>query len=98
MIRKVDHHTVSKKEFIEKLAERINEDKRVVEKLFLESLDLIVDELKSGHKLEFRGIFVLGTKHNKARQAMNPKKREKVMIPQKRSVYFKPGDGLKALD
>ena len=98
MIKKVDAHTVSKKEFVEKLCERVNEDRQIVERIFLESLDLIVDELQDGHKLEFRGAFVLGTKHNKARQAMNPKKREKVLIPEKRSVYFKPGDGLKKLD
>ena len=95
--KKVDLHTVSKEEFVKKLSSRLKAKKDQVEVIFKESLDLIVEELQAGNKIEFRGSFILGTKINKARQAQNPKTLEKVIIPERRSVYFKKGDRLKDL-
>lgn len=97
-MKKVDLHTVSKEEFVKKLTTRLNESKDQVEKIFKETLDLIVDELQAGNKIEFRGAFIMGTKINAPRQAQNPKTLEKVTIPERRSVYFKKGDRLKDLD
>jgi integration host factor subunit beta len=97
-VNKADKITITKKAFVDKLAERTNYDPRIVNQIFLETLDLIVDELKSGHKLEFRGTFILGTKIQAQRQAQNPKTLEKVDIPERRVVYFKKGDRLKTLD
>lgn len=95
--KKVDINTISKKAFIDKLVERTQMDMKDVSKVFLETLDLIVDEIKAGNKLEFRGTFILGTKVQESRQAQNPKTLEKVKIPRRRVVYFKKGDRLKNL-
>lgn len=97
-MNKKDSLTVSKKAFVEKLSERTKVDQKIVNKVFLETLNLIVDELKAGHKLEFRGTLILGTKVQKKRQAQNPKTLEKVDIPERRVVYFKKGFRLKSLD
>lgn len=95
---KADKTTITKKAFIDKLAARANVDVKVASALFLETLDLIVEELREGHKLEFRGTFILGTKIQSSRQAQNPKTLEKVEIPQRRVVYFKKGDRLRSLE
>ncbi len=97
-MKKVDKVTITKKAFIEKLADRTQIDPKVVSKIFLESLDLITEEIHAGNKLEFRGTFILGTKVQAQRQAQNPRTLEKVDIPQRRVVYFKKGDRLKNLD
>lgn len=86
--------TTTKKEFIQKLTEKSGESQDVCEKVFYELLDMVVEELKSGNRLEFRNYFVLGTKVQNARQAQNPKTLEKVMIPERRVVYFKKGKRL----
>lgn len=97
-MNKADVHTTSKKEFVQKLADRTGQSREVSEKVFLSILDLIVDELKQGNKIEFRGTFILGTKIQSERMAQNPKTLEKVVIPERRVVYFKKGDRLKTMD
>lgn len=97
-MHKVDKQTITKKAFIEKLTERSQLDVKVVSQVFLETLDLICEELRDGNKLEFRGTFILGTKIQSSRQAQNPKTLEKVSIPLRRVVYFKKGDRLKHLE
>ena len=89
--------TVTKVLMIEKLVERTGLDQKLVSKIFLESLDQIVEELQEGNRIEFRGTFILGTKHQSARMAQNPKTLEKVEIPASRVVYFRKGDRLKAI-
>ena len=89
--------TVTKVLMIEKLVERTGLDQKLVSKIFLESLDLIVEELQEGNRIEFRGSFILGTKHQRPRMAQNPKTLEKVEIPARRVVYFRKGDRLKAI-
>ena len=97
-MKRSDKATTTKKDFIEKLSQRIGVDPRICEKIFLETLDLIVEELKEGNKLEFRGAFMLGTKIQEARMAQNPKTLEKVLIPERRVVYWKKGGRLKELE
>ena len=87
--------TTTKQKFIDKLSSRTQYDPKVCEDVFLTTLDLIVEELRASNKLEFRGAFILGTKIQESRFAQNPKTLEKVLIPKRRSVYFKKGDRLK---
>ncbi|MBF0243751.1 MAG: HU family DNA-binding protein [Planctomycetes bacterium] len=96
-MNKIDKITITKKAFIDKLVNKTGFDPKVVSQVFLDTLDLIVDELREGNKLEFRGAFILGTKIQKGRQAQNPKTLEKVDIPERRVIYFKKGDRLKKL-
>ena len=97
-VRKADKITITKKNFVDKLSERLDIEPKLVNRIFLETLDLIVEELHEGNKLEFRGAFILGTKIQETRMAQNPKTLEKVEIPERRVVYFKKGDRLKVLE
>jgi integration host factor subunit beta len=53
--------------------------------------DEVIAELAKGNRLEFRDFGVFDTKATAARTAQNPKTLEKVMVPAKRRVTFKPG-------
>lgn len=97
-MNKADTHTTSKREFVQKLSARTGIGKDLTEKVFMNMLDLIVEEVRSGNKIEFRGTFILGSKIQQERVAQNPKTLEKVTIPERRVVYFKKGDRLKNLD
>ena len=90
--------TVTKKKLIDQIAEDLNRErpraqikrvqvKRVVQKF----LDLIIDELAKGNRLEFRDFGVFESKLRASRVAQNPKTLERVTVPAKRSVKFKVG-------
>ena len=87
--RKVKEQTVSKAKFVEKLSARLDIDFKVTEKVFLETLDLIVETIQEGNRLEFRNYMIFDTKIQKEREAQNPKTMEKVLIPERRVVVFK---------
>jgi len=54
-------------------------------------LDMIVEELAKGNRLEFREFGVFESRHCPAHSAQNPKTLEKVTVPSKRKVKFKVG-------
>lgn len=89
-------HTVTKKEMVDRIAEKL-EAKRVVVKDVLQCfLDEVIRELAEGNRLEFRDFGVFETKQRAARQAQNPKTLERVQVPPKRTVKFKLGRVMKA--
>ena len=84
-------HTVTKKELADRIADQTG-NKRVVVKSVIQSfLDEIIDELAMGNRLEFRDFGVFETLHHAARLAQNPKTLERVHVPARRTVRFKPG-------
>ncbi|AQQ09454.1 hypothetical protein L21SP3_01259 [Sedimentisphaera cyanobacteriorum] len=88
-------NTVTKKELIDRIAEKTGE-KRVAVKVVVQTfLDEIVEELEQGNRLEFRDFGVFETKNRAHRVAQNPKTLEKVQVPSKRTVKFKPGRMMK---
>lgn len=83
--------TVTKKELIDRIAEE-QEHKRVVVKHVIQAfLDAIVEELGNGNRLEFRDFGVFESRIRAPRRAQNPKTMDKVQVPSKRTVKFKPG-------
>jgi nucleoid DNA-binding protein len=54
-------------------------------------LDYIIDDLAKGHTIELRNFGVFKVKTRKARMARNPKTGQKVPVPDRRVVVFKPG-------
>lgn len=83
--------TITKKELIDRIAERSNSRRVLVKKVVQQFLDEIVSELGRGNRLEFRDFGVFETKLRKARKAQNPKTLEPVAVPEKRTVKFKVG-------
>ncbi len=83
--------TITKKELIDRIAER-TQAKRVTVKCIVQAfLDEIVDELCKNNRLEFRDFGVFETRTRASRIAQNPKTLERVEVPAKRTVKFKMG-------
>ena len=58
---------------------------KLVDIIFLK----IEDSLKKTERVELRDIFTLGTKIQKARISKNPKTKETVQVPEKKTIQFK---------
>ena len=84
-------HTTTKKELVNRIAERSGQTKVVVKDVIQAFLDEIIEELALGHRLEFREFGVFEVKERAARRAQNPRTLEKVSVPAKRVVKFKVG-------
>ncbi len=84
-------HTVTKKELIDRVSDRTGLAKPLVRGVSQAFLDQIIDELCRGHRLEFRDFGVFEVRTRKPRNAQNPKTLERVAVPQRKSVKFKPG-------
>lgn len=83
--------TVTKKELIERVAERSKVNRMHAKKAVQEFLDQVISELKRGNRLELRDFGVFEVKERAARQAQNPKTLARVDVPPKRTVKFKAG-------
>jgi nucleoid DNA-binding protein len=83
--------TVTKKELIDRIAERTQAKRVTVKEIIQVFLDEIVNELSDDNRLEFRDFGVFETRTRVARTAQNPKTMEKVKVPAKRTVKFKMG-------
>ena len=60
---------------------------QIVHKLF----DAIVNTLAEEGRVELRNFGVFEVRRRKARKARNPRTGEKVIVPEKRAIAFKPG-------
>ena len=83
--------TITKKELIDRIAEKSSHKRVVVKRIIQSFLDEIVDELGQGNRLEFRDFGVFECKVRASRIAQNPKTLERVSVPSKRTVKFKVG-------
>lgn len=97
--RKKDENrrNITKKDFAKKIAEENGQTAASMVAFLQSTLDLLVKELASGSRLEFRGFGVFDTKLRKGRKARNPKTGGSVSVPVKRVVTFKSGKDMKAL-
>ena len=87
--------TITKKELIDRIAEKCSNKRAIVKRIIQTFLDEIIDELASGNRLEFRDFGVFESKVRAARTAQNPKTLERVDVPAKRTVKFKIGRVMK---
>jgi integration host factor subunit beta len=87
--------TVTKKELVDRIADRTGTKRVIVKKIVQSFLDDMIDELGHGNRLEFRDFGVFETKERAARTAQNPKTLQRVEVPPKRTVKFKVGRMMK---
>lgn len=87
--------TVTKKELIDRVADKEGCKRILVKRLIQSFLDGIVEELGNGNRLEFRDFGVFESKVRAPRQAQNPKTMSKVRVPSRRTVKFKVGRVMK---
>ena len=83
--------TVTKKELIDRIAERTQAKRVSVKRIVQAFLDEIINELCQNNRLEFRDFGVFETRTRASRIAQNPKTLERVEVPAKRTVEFKMG-------
>ncbi len=84
-------HTVTKKELVDRIADKADTKRILVKEVVQRFLDEIIDELGKGNRLEFRDFGVFETKDRAERIAQNPKTLERVKVPPRRAVKFKAG-------
>ena len=83
--------TITKKDFVDRIAEKTLCKHVVVKTVVQQFLGEIVSELAKGNRLEFRDFGVFEVREQAARVAQNPKTLEPVEVPAKRRVKFKMG-------
>jgi integration host factor subunit beta len=83
--------TITKKELVNRIADRTGQTKVVVKDILQRFLDEILRELAQGNRLEFREFGVFEVRERAARVAQNPRTLEKVKVPSKRVVKFTVG-------
>ena len=87
--------TITKKELIDRIAEREGYRRVLVKRVVQSFLNSIIQELSDGNRLEFRDFGVFESRMRASRDAQNPKTMDKVHVPSKRTVKFKVGRVLK---
>jgi nucleoid DNA-binding protein len=82
---------VTKKEIVKQISERIGLTQLKTKEIVQQTFDAIVDTLLEVGRIELRNFGVFEVKRRKARKARNPRTGEKVDVPPKNVVTFKPG-------
>lgn len=70
-------------------------NKEDLKKVLDGTFEAMIEELKSGNRIEIRGLGSFKIKTRETRIAKNPKTGEWVEVPEKKTVYFKVGKVLK---
>jgi len=83
--------TTTKRDLVARIAAETKLSKVAVKAVVQRFLDSIIDELRDGHRLEFRDFGIFEVKERPQRRAQNPRTLEKVLVPPKRVVKFKVG-------
>jgi nucleoid DNA-binding protein len=86
-----ENGAVTKKEIVKQIAERIGETQLKTKDIVQQTFDAIIDTLIEQGRIELRNFGVFEVKQRKARKARNPRTGEKVEVPPKCVVTFKPG-------
>jgi len=86
---------MNKMELIASIAEKTGMKKRDIEIVLNGFVEVVKETLKKGDKVSLIGFGTFGIREKKARTGVNPRTKEKITIPAKKSPYFKPGKELK---
>ena len=82
---------MTKKEIVKQISERTGLTQLKTKEIVQLTFDAIVDTLIEDSRIELRNFGVFQVKRRKARKARNPRTGDKVDVPPKNVVTFKPG-------
>ena len=82
---------MTKKEIVKQISDRIGLTQLKTKEIVQQTFDAIVDTLIEAGRIELRNFGVFEVKQRKARKARNPRTGDKVDVPPKNVVTFKPG-------
>lgn len=85
---------MNKKELIQKTALRSGLSQADVEKALNCAIETIGETLKKEETVILLGFGTFSVKERAARQGLNPATKQKMVIPAKKVIKFKPGKGL----
>lgn len=88
---------MTKKEFVERLAERADITKKSAAEFTDAFLDELTDVFEKGDEVNFIGFGKFTVKERAGRKGKNPKTGEEVDIPARKVPYFTPGKTIKEL-
>ena len=88
---------MTKAEFVESLANTLNQTKSEGERVLEAVVDLLKQALQRGDKIDIRGLGVFKVRESKPRQARNPRTGEALSVPARKVAVFKPGKELATL-
>src|SRR5262249_39600052 len=83
--------TVTKKEIVKQISDRIGLTQLKTKDIVQQTFNAIVETLITERRIELRNFGVFEVKERKPRKARNPRTGEKVDVPSKFVVTFKPG-------
>jgi nucleoid DNA-binding protein len=89
--------TVTKKEIVKKISEDIGLTQLKTKDIVQRTLDAIIQTLVSEGRIELRNFGVFEVKRRAPRKARNPRTGDKVYVPAKNVVTFKPGKEMEEL-
>lgn len=84
---------MTKKEIVKDIADQVGLSQQQVKEIVQLTLEAIISTLANDpdHRIELRNFGVFQVKRRAARSARNPRTNEKVRVPAKNVVTFKPG-------
>jgi integration host factor subunit beta len=82
---------VTKKEIVKTISEEIGMTQLKTKEIVQKTFDAIVKTLVEEERIELRNFGVFEVKKRAARKARNPRTGDKVSVPEKYVVTFKPG-------
>lgn len=82
---------MTKKEIVKTISDEIGLTQLKTKEIVQKTFDAIVDTLVEEKRIELRNFGVFEVKRRAARKARNPRTGEKVFVPEKFVVTFKPG-------
>jgi integration host factor subunit beta len=82
---------VTKKEIVKTISEEIGLTQLKTKEIVQKTFDAIVEALVEERRIELRNFGVFEVKLRAARKARNPRTGERVDVPEKMVVTFKPG-------
>jgi nucleoid DNA-binding protein len=82
---------MTKKEIVKTISEEIGLTQLKTKEIVQKTFDAIVETLVEESRIELRNFGVFEVKKRAARKARNPRTGEKVSVPEKFVVTFKPG-------
>ena len=87
----MENAIVTKKEIVKKISEDIGLTQLKTKDIVQRTLDAIIHTLVSEGRIELRNFGVFEVKRRAPRKARNPRTGDKVYVPSKNVVTFKPG-------
>jgi nucleoid DNA-binding protein len=85
----------TKENLIDRIAEHTGAAQKLVKTVLGQLFKEVIAELAQGNRIELRGFGVFEPKTTPSRTARNPRTSQKIQVPAKRRVAFKPGRLLK---